>query len=144
VAPLYAVSGRDGEPPSWRAIGSPQEARAHETVLDALPPDGCVWDEGLKACREKTAAERVRGFKREKKAALSGEAKALTAQRFAIGFADEEFQALTAARALGQAADPRLVEAVQLAQRVRAAYAKVDAIADDDPEAERKVGEVTL
>jgi hypothetical protein len=114
---------------------------------EGASPEITRWDEGvlgpLPTAAELVAA-RVPILKREKKVALSGEAKALTAQRFAIGFADEEFQALTAARALGQAADPRLVEAVQLAARVRAAYAKVDAIADDDPEAGRKIGEVTL
>lgn len=143
MSPWALADPEDGREPAYRSVDEDTPLAPGEVVV-AEHPAGKVWDAGLGALREKTAAERTREKKAARKAALSEEGRRLTEPMFAVGFASEEFQALTAARALGQPADPRLTEAVRIMGRVRQAYAEIDAIPDDDPAAERTIEEVTL
>ncbi len=57
---------KDGEAPGYRLVRDPSEALPGETVLDAEPKPGEVWDESTDALREKGEAERLAEAKARK------------------------------------------------------------------------------
>lgn len=127
------VNPKDGECPGYRLIRDPSEAMPGETIVEAEPASGEVWDEASGAFRQKGEAERLEEAKAHKVEEFARRGIDDLAPLFTPGIGRDETALLVAGHvlqiceALKIPPDPRLRTVVQTGEKALAKKAEVEA-----------------